>query len=282
MKRVIVCDSGLGGLNIARRMCNYSKAHEKCELIYFNAYPDAGMGFNKIKETRKQEELFQVVLESMKKFSPDCCVIACNTLSIIYRKLARWYTPPFPVITIVDAALDAMYGTLSKDEESSLLILGTQTTVNSGFYQEKLIEKGIDRKRIYGTPCPGLATLLESDPASPEVADMIADFASATPEIPGRTIYLAWCCTHFEFAGEVWVKEFGKVFPDKEIRIINPNEYAAGDFAAQKCSYLSRINFFPGAKEAMSRCFAGSKIAEAIEEASADEKLFEFDVKKYF
>ena len=217
----------------------------------------------------------------MKRFDPASCVIACNTLSIIYERAARNYTPPFPVSGIIDTAVNAMYDALSSDPESSLLILGTRTTVESGCYAEKLIARGIDRRRINGLACPGVATLLESDPASPEVAGMIAGFAASAPEMTGKRLYLALCCTHFEFAGGLWLEKFGNVFPEKDLRIINPNEFAAGNYTPQKFRYLSRIDFFPGAKEAMGRYFSGSAISEALANAEIDGDLFGFEPEYY-
>lgn len=282
MKRIIVCDSGLGGLNIARRMCaNKNSGGKECELIFFNAYPAAGMGFNKITSPEKQEKLLTEVLESMKKFAPASCVIACNTLSIIYERAARNYTPPFPVSGIIDTAVNAMYDALNRDPESSLLILGTRTTVESGCYAEKLIDRGIDRRRINGLACPGVATLLESDPSSAEIAAVIAGFAASAPEMAGKRLYLALCCTHFEFAGNLWLEKFSEVYPEKELHIINPNEFAAGAYAPQKCRYLSRIDFFPGAKEAMGRYFSGSAISEALAHAEIDGDLFDFEPEYY-
>ena len=64
MKRVIVCDSGLGGLNIASRFFSeQNRNSEACELIYFNAYPSPVCGFNKLPSLRAQEEVFRHVLE---------------------------------------------------------------------------------------------------------------------------------------------------------------------------------------------------------------------------
>ena len=72
MKKVIVCDSGLGGLNIASHFFHPGTAEkERCELIYFNAYPSQTCGFNKLTSAREQEEVFRDVLESMKKYAGE-------------------------------------------------------------------------------------------------------------------------------------------------------------------------------------------------------------------
>ena len=283
MKRVIVCDSGLGGLNVAAGFFAASPggvAGEKCEVIYFNAYPEKGSGFNTLPDERSQEELFRVILESMKKYSPDLCLIACNTLSIVYDRLAKWYQPPFPVRGIVDAAVEAMAEKLAADPDDSLLILGTKTTVESGVYASALADRGFAEKRIKSLACPGLATLLESDPDAAEVAEKLSQYAVEVaekfPDIRGK-LYLAFCCTHFAFARDLWIEKFSRHFPDG-VGVIDPNQVLVDKcgFQAGKFSYLSRIDFFPGARENMSRYFSvpAPAISEALLQAAADPGLF--------
>lgn len=288
MKRVIVCDSGLGGLNVAGRFFTApgKATGEKCEIIYFNAYPARGSGFNSLPDPGSQEELFRVVLESMKKYSPDLCLIACNTLSIVYERLAAWYQPEFPVMGIVESAVVAMAETLAADPGSSLLILGTETTVRSGVYVDRLVEKGFDPGRISSLACPGLATMLETDPASgavtAEVSRYAALAASKLSGIKGR-LYLALCCTHYAFAGKLWLEKFSSRFPGG-VALIDPNRVLAETcgFQAVDFSYLSRMEFAPGARENMSRCFAdfAPEISGALLTAEVDLDLFPFEAKK--
>ena len=280
MKRVIVCDSGLGGLNIAARFFSGNSDSEKCELIYFNAYPAKDCGFNKLASEREQEEVFRDVFEGMKKFSPDLCLIACNTLSIVYERLKKWYVPPFEVAGIVDAAVDGMFDVLLKNPESSMLILGTKSTVESGMYLHKLIEKGIESERVRGLACPGLATLLESDPSSDEVQKKIAAYAVQAAELfekAPQKLYCALCCTHFGFASEIWERDFAKVF-ENFAGLVNPNELLGTGFAAADFSYHSKIDFFTGARESMSAYFADKapKIADVLQNAVYNDELFNF------
>ena len=281
MKRVIVCDSGLGGLNIAGRFFEKDvAAAQKCELIYFNAYPSPVCGFNKLASEREQEEVFRDVFEGMKKFSPDLCLIGCNTLSIVYERLKKWYTPPFEVAGIINAAVDGMFEKLQANPESSMLILGTKSTVESGVYAQKLIEKGIAAERIKGLGCPGLATLLESDPASAAVQKDIADYAEKAAELfenEPQKLFCSLCCTHFGFALPVWEREFRRVFRNFA-GTVNPNDLLGTGFAAENFRYCSKIDFFEGARESMSAYFEVKfpMIAEALKTAEYDDKLFNF------
>lgn len=282
MKRVIVCDSGLGGLNIAANFFGKQNKNdtEKCELIYFNAYPSPACGFNKLASEHEQEEVFRDVLEGMKKFSPDLCLIACNTLSIVYERLKKYYRAGFEVAGIVDAAVSQMHDALTRNPESSILILGTKSTVESGVYAQRLIEKNIDAKRIKGLGCPGLATLLESDTDAAEIHMEIRKYANAASELftqPPRKLFIALCCTHFGFASQIWHDEFSRAF-ENFAGIINPNELLGNGFCADNFSYHSKIDFFPGARENMSNYFAAKapQIAAALQCAKIENDLFKF------
>ena len=287
MKRVIVCDSGLGGLNIASRFfAETSNDGEACELFYFNAYPAATCGFNKLPSLRAQEEVFRNVLEGMKKYSPDLCLIACNTLSIVFDRLSKWYTPSFPVQGIVEAAVDGMFQALEKEPESSLLILGTKSTVESKVYENALIDRGIFPERIKGLACPGLATLLESDPAAEEVAARIAGYAAEAENLfssKQKKLFLGLCCTHFGFASDIWIGAFSKVF-GSGVELVDPNKLMGMGLRANNFKYLSKIDFFPGARESICAYFEQNSplIAAALKTACPEKNLFDFNEEDYY
>ena len=283
MKRIVVCDSGLGGLNIAARFFSGrgGAAAPECELVYFNAYPEPGRGFNKLASEREQEDLFRHVLEGIGRFAPDLCLIACNTLSIVWERLKSRYVPGFPVAGIVDAAAEGMAAALRKEPGASLLILGTKSTAASGMYPERLAAAGIAPGRIRSLGVPGLATLLESDPAAPEVRARIAACAADAEGLfapPPAKLLLGLCCTHFGFAAPLWRAEFGRRFSGVEL--VDPNGLLGAEYAARKFSYHSRIAFFAGAREHMSAYFESfaPEIAAALRTARPEPDLFEIDV----
>ena len=281
MKRIVVCDSGLGGLNIAARF--FAERGESsappCEIVYFNAFPAQNRGFNDLASDRDREEVLRDVFEGMGRFSPDLCLIACNTLSIIWERLKTWYAPSFPVTGIVDAAVGGMTEALRWEPQASLLVLGTKSTAASGMYPARLAAEGIDPGRIRSLGAHGLATLLESDPASPEVRARIEDCAARAEGLFGRRpakLLLGLCCTHFGFAAPLWLDIFGRRFGD--VALVNPNELLGADFAARAFSYHSRIDFFAGAREHMSAYFEASapEIAAALRVARPEPNLFAF------
>ena len=278
MKKVIVCDSGLGGLNVAARFFN-EKAQdaEPCDIVYFNAYPSQEGGFNKLPSKLSQEMLLRNVFEGMAKFKPDSCLIACNTLSIIYDRMRAWYTPPFPVSGIIEAAVNGVATAVQDVPDASVLIVGTNSTIESGVYSYRF-SKHVSSRRIRSLACPGLATRLESNPAAPEIQASIADYAKEAAllwKTPPKKLLLALCCTHFEYALPFWQEEFSKVFGDG-LRIVNPNALLGKDICAKSFSYHSKIPFFPGAQDSIGAYFKESApaISAALKKAKPDNELF--------
>ena len=282
MKRIVVCDSGLGGLNIAQRFFGAKANAEKCELLYFNAYPAPGRGFNDLASEYEQEEMLRNVLEGMRRFAPDLCLIACNTLSIVWERLGVRYRPPFPVEGIVEAAAKMMAEELRLSPDASLLILGTRSTVESGVYPERLAAAGVDQSRMRSLMCPGLATLLESGPDAPAVRERIAGYArEALEKFPVRPerLLLGLCCTHFGFAAPIWKREFERAF-GIPVEVVDPNGASGTNFAAETFTYHARIGLFPGAREKMSEYFEpeAPEIASALRNAHPEPGLFDLDI----
>lgn len=284
MKRIVVCDSGLGGLNIAGHFfAPAPPSAERCELIYFNAYPEAGRGFNTLPDDAAREEMLRNVFAGMARFSPDLCLVACNTLSIVWERLKTAFDPGFPVDGIVDAAVGAMASALAREPESAMLILGTKSTAESGLYPARLAARGISPERLRSLGCPGLATLIESDPAAPEVRERIAGYArEAVALFPARPpkLLLGLCCTHFGFAASCWREEFERVFK-VPVETVNPNDHFGGEFRAETFGYHARIDFFTGSRESMSRYFdaVAPAISAALRRAAPERELFDITLR---
>jgi len=275
MKNLILCDSGLGGLDIAAPFFRKSGPPE-WNLIYFNAFPDLKFGYNDLADSAMQEDVFQAVLESMESYSPDLCMIACNTLSIVWQRLSKHYQPSFPVMGIIDQAVKAMVSAAQTEPDSHLLILGTATTVSSGVYSDALRANGIADDRIHSLACPGLARLLEKDPAAPEVRQRIEGYAETAAEMLkcSEKLHLCFCCTHYGYAETFWKQEFARHF--SKIGIINPNRELELPGRAESFSYHSRLELEDHQRKAMADWFAASAapISEALRRSHAESELF--------
>ena len=84
---------------------------------------------------------------------------------------------------------------------SSIVLIGTKTTIESGEHRIRLVERGIDPQRIGAVSCHGLAGAIERDVNGPRTAELIGECAAravaAAPD--GGTLLLGLCCTHYGY-----------------------------------------------------------------------------------
>jgi len=275
-KRIVVCDSGLGGLDIASHFfsCGSGPLYN---IIYMNAYPDKNWGYNDLPDEHSQEELLRKVMLRMEQWHPEICLIACNTLSIIWQRLQKWWRPLFPVRGIIETAVAQMSGYMKAHPEAELLILGTKSTVGSNVYPKALVEAGIEDTRIYSMPCHRLATLIEQNPSADAVRERISEYADQAVGLLGampKRLALGFCCTHYGYARGFWQEEFSRRFD--EVDILNPNEAMACIGRGISFEYHSKLELGDEQRCAMAAVFADSAgpISEALRNAVAEMDLF--------
>ncbi len=275
-KRIVVCDSGLGGLDIASHFFSCSEGPE-CNVIYMNAYPDKAWGYNDLPDAHAQEELLKKVMLRMEQWHPEICLIACNTLSIIWQRLEQWWHPSFPVRGIIEAAVEQMSDYMKTHSESELLILGTKSTIGSNVYPKALVEAGVAESRIHSMPCHRLATLIEQNPSANAVRERIAEYADQATGLftaKPKRLALGFCCTHYGYAREFWQIAFSRQFD--EIDILNPNEAMTCLGRGISFEYHSKLELEDGQRLAMAAVFADNaiQISDALRSAVAEEDLF--------
>lgn len=262
--RIAVCDSGLGGLDIAARL--WQKGGEG-ELFYFNVWPEPDRGFGKM-EPEERVAVWERAFDGIMAYQPDLLIIGCNTLSVVHRRSGRRNDPRGKVLDIVDAAVDICGRFLRDNPEKKLLILGTAETVNSGCYKNMLTSSGIAPERIGGLPLPGLATLIENEPSSDGVAQRLREgLAEAEAAVGNVQEYaLGLCCTHFGYVSALWQKIFTPA------ALLNPNEVILKDVSFPpgqggiSVTFISKIPL-PEKKIAGMKSFFSDapQIAEALE-----------------
>jgi glutamate racemase len=201
---LLVTDSGLGGLSICaqiERSLSRSRQYRRARLTYVNVWPDERFGYNQMPDIATRARRFDQALLALGAFRPDGIVIACNTLSVVYDLTVFSANPPIPVTGIIAAGVDLFDEALRATPGSSIVLLGTKTTIESGVHRERLVRKGIDPGRITTVACHGLAAAIEKDPEGVGVREMIRECVSmacdARPR--GNPIYAGLCCTHYGY-----------------------------------------------------------------------------------
>jgi hypothetical protein len=133
------------------------------------------------------------------------------------------------VVDIVGFGVDLIYAALKKRPDSQVLILGTRTTVSEKVHQRKLLQKGVDKHRIKGQACHGVATEIEKNPQGVAVETLIdAYMEKAARKLIGReTVLAALCCTHFAYSSDIF---HGKLLDrlSGDVVILDPNIEMSG------------------------------------------------------
>jgi len=227
---LVITDSGLGGLSVCagiEEKLKESRTFEEVNLIFFNALPEKGAGYNSMPSTESKAEVFNKALLSMEEnFSPDIILIACNTLSVVYPFTQFAHFSKTPVLGIVEFGVEKILSEMNKNVNSQVMILGTETTINSETHRNKLIESGLSTDKIIPQAFPGLESEIQDSPKSETVKGMIELYLGESVEkLDDKTerLIVALCCTHYGFSSEIFYSTC-KNLTDREIVILNPNE----------------------------------------------------------
>lgn len=232
---VVITDSGLGGLavmdDIAKKMTG-SGYYKRVNLIFVNALFDPEKGYNALPSREEKINVFNSVLFGIEnRFHPDIILIGCNTLSVIFQNTDYVKNSETPVFGIVHPGVELMADRLLQDDNSVVIITGTETTISEDSHRKALLGKGFSDKRIITQACPELQSYIEKDPFGEDTEMLISYYVDeALSNVSGEShpIYLSLNCTHFGYSQILWQK----AFDDQRVNlagILNPNTIM-GDF----------------------------------------------------
>jgi glutamate racemase len=225
--RIVVTDSGLGGLSICAELekeLRTAGGERPVELIYVNAWPDPKWGYNDLPDPASRARVLDRALVRMAGYRPDLILIACNTLSVLYDLTEFSRKPAAPVRGIIDEGVALFEEALNRDPGSGLVLFGTRTTIESGEHIRRLVERGIAPGRMAGAACHRLAAVIDDDPDSPDVAEMIAKCVPGDLPPPGGvgTLYAGLVCTHYAYVRNVFDSALARGTA-RNIEILDPN-----------------------------------------------------------
>jgi glutamate racemase len=229
--KIIVTDSGLGGLNIAANI--YKKAKQMplisdLEIIFFNSLPKENFGYNNIQDYKLKTAIFDNALQGMSKLNPDLILIACNTLSVIYNSTTYSSGPLHKVKGIIEAGVSLAFNNIY-NTPNKLIILGTPTTITSDIHKKMLIEKGVKEENIISQACKNLESEIQINSYSEKVETLIYQYLNNAVKEPDKNIryYILLGCTHYEYSLQIFNKVCSKYFSD--YKILNPNSVMVDD-----------------------------------------------------
>lgn len=188
--RVVVFDSGLGGLTVLREV-----RASRPDLVALYAADDAAFPYGALSEAALVARVSQVMEALIAVAAPDAVVIACNTASTLVLEPLRRRWPSILFVGTVPAVKPA-----AEMSRSGLIsILATPGTVSRD-YTRRLIDDFARRCEVTLVGSTALAWLAERAMRGGLVADddILREIAPCFVEKDGRrTDVVALACTHY-------------------------------------------------------------------------------------
>lgn len=178
--KIGVFDSGVGGLTILSELY---KHYPLCDYTYIGDNKNCPYG------DKTKEQLFSFasrIIDYFISLDIKLIVIGCNTIcSNIFDDLKNKYNN----ITLI-GVIDATVNNFIKSNKKTVLVIGTNGTINSNLYEYKI--KSINKDiKVYSLATPKLVPMIESDIDTKEV---INEYLK--PYIDIDSIILG--CTHYK------------------------------------------------------------------------------------
>ncbi len=227
--RIVVTDSGLGGISVLAELehrLSKIPVFQNVELIFFNALYSKDLGYNEMKSSEEKARVFNNSLYAIQNsYKPDVILIACNTLSVVYPMTQFSKQSKTKVEGIVKAGVELFLEYLKKENNSSIILFGTPTTIDSNLHKSLLIENGINEHRIINQSCPILESEIQDDPESVKVKELIRKYViEARDKIVNKTgrVYAGFCCTHYGYSSDMFLNVMNNELGNN-VEILNPN-----------------------------------------------------------
>ncbi len=204
LRPIGVFDSGVGGLTVAKEIIKLMPNEEIC---YFGDCRRAPYG-NKDKETLAvyAMEIAQFLMQQNVK----AMVVACNTMSATCLDILK-NNFDIPIIDVLYAGVLAVY----EQAHSSVCLLATKATVDSGMHKRLVLEKN-ENLEVKDIACPNFVSIVEAGLANSHEAYEEAKKYMVDCDF-NKIDTLLLGCTHYP----LMEKAIRKVTGEK-VNIINP------------------------------------------------------------
>ena len=239
--RIVITDSGLGGLSVCAQLIKLLKYYFNSEfsdnsskdiiITYVNAVPSDDNGYNKMSGKKEQIETFEkIISNTVRLISPDNIFVACGSLSGLLNQMNLPAEKSIKIEGIVKIGTQLILDSLKKYPDAKVLIMATPTTINNHTFQRELLNKGIDENQIISQSCPNLANEISNDSEGSKVKKSIQYWVKKSlQQLRGKTVphlILFLGCTHYNYHENIFKMTLkNKGF--NKLTVINPNYSAA-------------------------------------------------------
>lgn len=208
-----IFDSGIGGLTVANAI---SELLPNESLIYFGDTAHLPYG-------DKSEDLIKIFSQNIAEFliqEKNCkaVVIACNTASAAaYEYLRDFYKGDIPIINVIDPIIEAI---VNDNQIKKVGLIATQTTINSGVYQEKLKRRKPEVSiKVLATPL--LVPMIEEGFANDNISQAVIENYLKNPIFEDIDALILGC-THY-----ILIKEEINLFFKNKVKLFDSTDILA-------------------------------------------------------
>jgi len=247
-KPIGIFDSGIGGLTVASRII---RDFPQEDIVYFGDTAHLPYG-------DKSEELIRHYSRRISEFliSMECklIVIACNTASsVAYEDLVSTFGDKTEFVNVVDPAVSGIADMLDLDE---IGIIGTQRTISSGVYAQRL-KKLRPELKVHSLATPLLAPMIEAGFFNNQISrTVIETYLNEVSLKPIRALILA--CTHYPLI-KTQIDEFYK----GRVRVFDSTDFISKEVGI----ILDRLKLHSNNKTMQSRFYV-SDLTESFEKTT--------------
>jgi glutamate racemase len=186
--KVLVFDSGLGGLTVLREL-----RRARPDLTYVYAADDAAFPYGRLSDAELVERVREVMDGLLGAVAPDLVVIACNTASTLALPVlrARFAIPFVGTVPAIKPACE-------RSKTKRVSVLATPATVRRD-YTQGLIREFAGDCRVTLVKSERLAPMAEAVLRGETVADeaIAAEIAPCFVDDGARTDTVVLACTHY-------------------------------------------------------------------------------------
>jgi glutamate racemase len=188
--KILVFDSGLGGLTVYREI---ARLRSDAEYIYLA--DDAAFPYGALSESGLIARVQSVLDAAIAEYAPDLVVIACNTASTLVLPPLRAAYPPLPFVGTVPAIKPAA----ERSRSQMISVLATPGTVARD-YTRTLVATHAGHCRVALVGSQSLASIAEAEMKGEAVIDedIARELAPCfVSEGAARTDTIVLACTHY-------------------------------------------------------------------------------------
>src|SRR5258708_5782280 len=187
---IVVLDSGLGGLTVARAIRQVMPAED---IVYFGDTARLPYGS---KSAATVTSFVRQIITYLYPLDPKHVVIACNTATALSMATIRSEFPDLNISGVIEPGARAAALAAGRRQRPVIGIIGTEATIRSRAYEQAIIRRR-QLAKVFALPTPLLAPIIEDGRMVDDPLVQVALKQYLQPLMAKSINVLVLGCTHY-------------------------------------------------------------------------------------